>query len=86
MQIQLLNNLIKNKKMEIKRQFQDDTNKKINIQFELTDEEIIDLIAQKSVDERVVFFRKLFETDVKKVLTFKFLKQFIQNTFFEFNI
>jgi hypothetical protein len=63
--------------MEIKRQFQDDTNKKINIQFELTDEEIIDLIAQKSVDERVVFFRKLFETDVKKVLTFKFLKQFI---------
>jgi hypothetical protein len=63
--------------MEIKRQFQDDTNKKINIQFELTDEEIIDLIAQKSMDERVVFFRKLFETDVKKVLTFKFLKQFI---------
>lgn len=63
--------------MEIKRQFQDDTNKKINIQFELTDEEVIDLIAQKSVDERVVFFRKLFETDVKKVLTFKFLKQFI---------
>ena len=63
--------------MEIKRQFQDDTNKKINIQFELTDEEIIDLIAQKSVDERVVFFRKLFDTDVKKVLTFKFLKQFI---------
>jgi hypothetical protein len=63
--------------MEIKRQFQDDTNKKINIQFELTDEEIIDLIAQKSMDERVVFFRKLFQTDVKKVLTFKFLKQFI---------
>lgn len=63
--------------MIVKRQFQDESNNKIDISFNLTDEEIINMIAQKSMDERVVFFRKLFQSDVKKVLTFNFLKQFL---------
>jgi hypothetical protein len=69
--------LFKIHKMEIKRTFTDDTNSKIEIKFTISDDEIIDLISKKSVDERIVFFRKLFQTDLKNVLTFNFLKQFL---------
>jgi Mg/Co/Ni transporter MgtE len=63
--------------MEATREFKDDENRKVKITIQLTDDEIIDMIAKKSMDERIVFFRKLFQTDVKKVLTFNFIKQFI---------
>jgi hypothetical protein len=63
--------------MEIKRTFTDDTNSKIEVRFNISDDEVIDLISKKSVDERIVFFRKLFQTDLKNVLTFNFLKQFL---------
>lgn len=51
----------------IKRKFED-----VEITFKLTDEEIIEIISKKSIDERTVFFRKLFQTDLKSMLTFKF--------------
>jgi hypothetical protein len=47
------------------------------VTLELSDDEIIEGIVDMSVDERIVFFRKLFQTDVKNILTLKFLKQFI---------
>jgi len=56
--------------MEIKRKFED-----VEIKFKLTDEEIIQLLSQKSLDERVVFFRKLFQTDMRKIFTLKFIKE-----------
>lgn len=63
--------------MEVKREFKDESNKKVSIIFDLTDEEIIELISKKPADERLVFFRKLFQSDVKKILTLNFIKQFI---------
>lgn len=63
--------------MEINREFKDESNRKVSITFNLSDDEIIELISKKPTDERVVFFRKLFQSDVKRVLTLKFLKQFI---------
>ena len=62
--------------MKISRKFQDDDQKEVEINFKLTDEEVIESIVSLSMDERVVFFRKLFQTDVKNILTLKFLKQF----------
>lgn len=59
--------------MEIKQKFG-----KTEVTFKLTDEEIIEGIVDKSMDERIVFFRKLFETDVKNVLTLKFIRQFLK--------
>ncbi len=56
----------------IKRKFED-----VEITFKLSDEEIISIIADKSLDERTVFFRKLFQTDIKNMLTFKFIKTLI---------
>jgi hypothetical protein len=58
--------------MKIKRKYED-----VEITFNITDDEIIELISNKSVDERIVFFRKLFQTDVKNILTLKFLKEFL---------
>jgi hypothetical protein len=49
--------------MEIKRKFED-----IELTFRLSDEELINAIASKKLDERVVFFRKLMDTDVKETL------------------
>ena len=58
--------------MEIKRKYED-----VEITFKLTDEEIIDAISKKSIDERTVFFRKLFQTDLKNILTFDFIRKLI---------
>lgn len=58
--------------MEIKRKYED-----VEITFKLTDEEIIDAISKKSIDERTVFFRKLFQTDLKNIFTFKFIKDLL---------
>jgi hypothetical protein len=59
--------------MEIKRKFPD-----VEVTFKLSDEEVIEGIVDMSMDERMVFFRKLFQTDVKNVLTLKFLRQFLK--------
>ena len=58
--------------MKVTRKFD-----KASISVEVTDEEIIQGLVDKSMDERVVFFRKLFQTDLKNILSFKFLKQFM---------
>ena len=52
-------------------------NETVEITFDISDEEIIQLLVDKTIDERVVFFRKLFETDIKNIFTLKFIKQFI---------
>jgi len=49
--------------MKVIRKFED-----VELSFILTDEELITAIASKKVDERVVFFRKLMDTDVKDFL------------------
>jgi hypothetical protein len=49
--------------MKITRKFED-----VELTFNLTDDELITAIASKKVDERVVFFRKLMDTDVKDCL------------------
>lgn len=51
--------------MKIKRKYED-----VELSFNITDDEIINAIVQKSLDERAVFFRKLFETDVKNTFPF----------------
>ena len=50
--------------MEIVRKFED-----VEIKVTITDDELLELIASKSLDERVVFFRKLMETDLAKTLS-----------------
>lgn len=49
--------------MEVTRKFED-----VELKFKLTDEELINAIASKKLDERLVFFRKLMDTDVKETL------------------
>lgn len=55
--------------MEIKRSYPD-----VDIKIHLTDDELVELISQKSADERIVFFRKLFQTDISKTFPFNLLK------------
>jgi len=59
-------------RMIIKREFDG-----IEIKVTLTDEELVNLIANKNVDERVVFFRKLFETDLGRVFPFSLAKTYL---------
>jgi hypothetical protein len=40
----------------------------VELSFILTDEELVNAIASKKLDERLVFFRKLMDTDVKETL------------------
>jgi len=49
--------------MKITRKFED-----VELTFSLTDDELVKAIASKKADERVVFFRKLMDTDVKDFL------------------
>jgi hypothetical protein len=49
--------------MEIKRKFED-----VELTFRLSDEELINAIASKKLDERIVFFRKLMDTDLRDTL------------------
>ena len=49
--------------MEIKRKFED-----VELTFRLSDKELINAIASKKLDERVVFFRKLMDTDLRDTL------------------
>jgi hypothetical protein len=59
--------------MLVKRKFED-----LEIQFRLTDEELIELITEKSLDERTVFFRKLFQTDIKNMFTLKYITNLLK--------
>lgn len=61
--------------MKIERKFKDESNREITVSFDINDDEIISVISKKSIDERVVFFRKLLQTDFGKALKIKnFLK------------
>jgi hypothetical protein len=46
----------------------------IQMSFDITDEEVVQFIAEKPMDERVVFFRKLAQLDLKSFDIFNFLK------------
>jgi hypothetical protein len=49
--------------MKVTRKFED-----VELSFILTDEELVNAIASKKLDERLVFFRKLMDTDVRETL------------------
>ena len=49
--------------MEIIRKFEN-----VELKVTVTDDELLELIASKTLDERVVFFRKLMKTDLAKIL------------------
>lgn len=49
--------------MKITRKFED-----VELTFSLTDDELVKAISSKKADERVVFFRKLMDTDFKDFL------------------
>lgn len=55
--------------MPIKRTFNG-----IELTIELTDEEVVQFIAEKPMDERIVFFRKLAQSDLKSFDIFNVLK------------
>jgi hypothetical protein len=40
----------------------------IRVSFDLTDDEIVEWVSAKSIDERVVFFKKLAKSDLKSFL------------------
>ena len=46
----------------------------IEMSIELTDEEVVQFIAEKPLDERIVFFRKLTQLDLKSFDIFNILK------------
>ena len=57
------------KTMQIKRDING-----IQMSFDITDEEVVQWVASKTMDERVVFFRKLAQLDLKSFDIFNFLK------------
>ena len=59
--------------MKINRKFGNDE-EGVDINFSISDDEVIKEISNKSFDERVVFFRKLFQTDIGKTFPFNLLK------------
>lgn len=46
----------------------------IQMEFDITDEEVVQWVASKTMDERVVFFRKLAQLDLKSFDIFNLLK------------
>ena len=46
----------------------------IEMSIKLTDEEVVQFIAEKPMDERMVFFRKLAQLDLKSFDIFNLLK------------
>lgn len=46
----------------------------IEMSIELTDEEVVQFIAEKPMDERIVFFRKLVQLDLESFDIFNILK------------
>ena len=53
--------------MEVIRKFEG-----VEIRIHLSDDELIEAIATKSLDERTVFFRKLFQTDIRNMFSFNY--------------
>ena len=51
--------------MEIVRKYED-----VEIRFKITDDEIVQAISKMKPDERLVFLRKLFQTDIGKMFPF----------------
>ena len=48
----------------------------IQMSFDITDEEVVQWVASKTMDERVVFFRKLAQLDLKSFDIFNLLKPY----------
>ena len=61
--------------MEITRKFED-----VEIRVKVTDDELLELISNKNIDERIVFFRKLFETDMGNTFPFNLMKKLLKKT------
>lgn len=59
--------------MIIKRKF-GNSEDGVDLHLNITDDEIIEEISKKTLDERIVFFRKLFQTDIGKTFPFNLLK------------
>lgn len=57
------------KTMQIKRNING-----IQMSFDITDEEVVQWVASKTMDERIVFFRKLAQLDLKSFDIFNLLK------------
>jgi len=49
----------------------------VDLVINISDDEIINEISKKSIDERLVFFRKLLETDLGKTFPLNLLKKSI---------
>lgn len=45
----------------------------IQMEFDITDEEVVQWVASKTMDERIVFFRKLAQLDLKSFDIFNLL-------------
>lgn len=61
--------MINLKTMQIKRDING-----IQMSFDITDEEVVQWVASKTIDERIVFFRKLAQLDIKSFDIFNLLK------------
>jgi hypothetical protein len=46
----------------------------IQMSFDITDKEVVQWVASKTMDERIVFFRKLAQLDIKSFDIFNLLK------------
>ena len=65
----IIADMINLKTMKIKRNING-----IQMEFDITDEEVVQWVASKTMDERVVFFRKLAQLDIKSFDIFNLLK------------
>ena len=65
----IIADMINLKTMKIKRNING-----IQMEFDITDEEVVQWVSSKTMDERVVFFRKLAQLDIKSFDIFNLLK------------
>lgn len=65
----IIADMINLKTMQIKRDING-----IQMSFDITDEEVVQWVASKTMDERMVFFRKLAQLDLKSFDIFNLLK------------
>jgi len=65
----IIADMINLKTMQIKRDING-----IQMSFDITDEEVVQWVASKTIDERIVFFRKLAQLDLKSFDIFNLLK------------
>ena len=64
----IIADMINLKTMKIKRNING-----IQMEFDITDEEVVQWVSSKTMDERIVFFRKLAQLDIKSFDIFNLL-------------